>query len=73
LLDKYLGMTKVKIKIEVDKDRLRPSDVQILWGDNTKFCKQTGWKPEIPFDQTIKDIFEYWKERLVNKRDRCAQ
>jgi len=36
----------------------------VLWGDNTKFVKQTGWKPEIPFEQTMKDLLNYWRERV---------
>jgi len=64
VLDMLLSMTKVKVKVEKDPKRLRPSDVPILVGDNTKFCELTGWKPEIPFEQTLKDILDYWREKL---------
>ncbi|MBT3352138.1 MAG: GDP-mannose 4,6 dehydratase, partial [Nitrospinaceae bacterium] len=43
---------------------MRPSDVQILLGDVSKFQNTTGWKPEIPFEQTLQDILDYWRERL---------
>ncbi|MBT3351264.1 MAG: GDP-mannose 4,6 dehydratase, partial [Nitrospinaceae bacterium] len=43
---------------------MRPSDVQILLGDVSKFQNATGWKPEIPFEQTLQDILDYWRERL---------
>lgn len=69
VLDKLIAMSNLQIEIAVDKSRLRPSDVQILLGDNTKFCKQTGWKPEIPFDKTLKDILDYWRENLGVKKD----
>ncbi|MFH1424477.1 MAG: GDP-mannose 4,6-dehydratase [archaeon] len=63
VLDKLLGMSDAKIEVKEDPERMRPSDVQILLGDNTKFCKQTGWKPEIDFDTTLKDILEYWRNK----------
>ena len=64
VLEMLLKLSKVKVEIKQDPARLRPSDVPILIGDNTKFIKQTGWKPEIPFEQTLKDILDYWRERV---------
>ena len=32
---------------------MRPSDVPMLLGDNSKFAKATGWEPTIPFEQTL--------------------
>ena len=43
----------MKVGIEVDPDRLRPSDVEILIGDSTKFRNDTGWTPRIPLEQTV--------------------
>ncbi len=62
-LDMLLAHTKTKIEVKQDPARLRPSDVQILLGDNSKFVKQTGWQPVIPFEQTLSDMLEYWRAR----------
>jgi len=35
----------------------------VLWGDSSKFRKQTGWKPEIPLEQTLRDLLNYWRGR----------
>ena len=64
VLDLLLSMSKVKIKVIQDKSRLRPSDVEVLVGDATKFKKQTHWKPEIPFEKTMADLLNYWRERV---------
>ena len=66
ILDILLGMTSSHIKIKVKKDpsKMRPSDIPVLVGDSTKFRKQTGWKPKIPFEKTLKDIMNYWRERI---------
>ena len=62
-LDMLLAQTKVKIEVKQDPARLRPSDVQILLGDNSKFVAATGWQPTIPFEQTLRDMLEYWRSR----------
>jgi len=63
ILDMLVGLSNVEIKVEVDPDRLRPSDVPILLGDCSKFRNDTGWKPEIPFEKTLSDIIEFWRSR----------
>ena len=63
MLQKLLKLSKIKnIKIEVDPLRLRPSDVTLQIPSVDKFVKETGWKAQIPFDQTLKDILNYWRE-----------
>lgn len=64
LLDMFLKMSDINIKTENDPERMRPSDVPILIGDSSKFRKQTGWKPEIPFETTLKDLLDYWRASI---------
>ncbi len=64
VLDHLLSLSKVNVKVEVDPERLRPSDVPILVGDSTRFNKATGWKPEIPIEKTLEDLLNYWRERV---------
>lgn len=64
VLDVLLSLSKKKIKVVQDDWRMRPSDVQILEGDYSKFHKATGWKPTIDFKRTMKDLLDYWRERV---------
>lgn len=64
VLDLLLSMTNKKIEVKIDPTRLRPSDVDTLQGDCSKFKEKTGWKPEIPFEKTMKDLLDYWRERV---------
>jgi len=62
MLNKLIGMSIVKnIKIEVDPSRLRPSDVTLQIPDCSKFKKETGWTPKIPFETTLLDMLNYWR------------
>ncbi|MEW6101509.1 MAG: GDP-mannose 4,6-dehydratase [Candidatus Omnitrophota bacterium] len=64
MLDKLLKMTDKKIKIKVDPALLRPSDVTLQIPCIDKFRKATGWKPEIPFEQTLEDLLDYWRRQV---------
>jgi len=64
MLDMLLDKSRMKIEIRQDESRMRPSDVPLLLGDCNKLKKATGWKPEIPFDQTLLDLLNYWRARV---------
>jgi GDP-4-dehydro-6-deoxy-D-mannose reductase len=63
ILEMLLGISGIDLKIEVDPRRLRPSDVPVLLSDSSKFRKLTGWEPQIPLRQSLKDLLDYWRER----------
>ena len=62
MLEMLLSMSRQKIKVEQDPARMRPSDVEVLLGDCSKFRRETGWKPKIKFEKTLKDLLDYWRE-----------
>lgn len=65
MLDTLIGMSRVSgITTEVDPARLRPIDADLQLPDTSKFEAHTGWKPEIPFEKTMGDLLDYWRERL---------
>lgn len=64
VLKTLLSFSKVKIEIRQDEKRMRPSDVPLLLGDNSKFVKQTGWKTTIPFERSMKDLLNYWRKKV---------
>jgi len=64
VLDILLQMSDVKITVEQDPARMRPSDLYKLEGDSTKFRKETGWEPKIALAQSLTDLLNYWRERV---------
>jgi GDP-4-dehydro-6-deoxy-D-mannose reductase len=68
LLERLLALSTAKVEVQTDPERLRPSDVEILIGDASKFRADTGWEPKIPFEQTLIDILDYWRQQLAAKR-----
>ncbi len=64
VLDLLLNFSTTKMKIEQRPDRMRPSDVPVLLGDNQKFCKVSRWEPVIPFPKTLEDLLSFWRAQL---------
>jgi len=64
LLDHLLALSETKVEVQVDPERLRPSDVEILLGDFSKFKADTGWEPLIPLEQTLRDTLDFWRQKL---------
>ncbi len=62
VLDLLLEKSKANIKVKQDPKKMRPSDVEILLGDCSKFRKKTGWKPTIPFERSMEELLDYWRE-----------
>ena len=63
ILDIILAQAKVPIEVQVDQARLRPVDVPVNEADVSKLEACTGWKREIPLEQTIGETLEYWRRQ----------
>ena len=64
---KYLisiSICQEKIRVETEQTRLRPLDADLQVPETAKFRAHTGWKPEIPFEKTMQDLLNYWRERV---------
>ena len=56
-----------KIKIKIEKNRLRPIDADLQIPDIKKFKQITSWKPEYRFEETMQDLLNYWREKVNRK------
>jgi GDP-4-dehydro-6-deoxy-D-mannose reductase len=51
------------VKQETDPARLRKNEVMEIRGSHDKLTSVTGWQPELPFAQTIRDTLDWWRSR----------
>lgn len=73
MLQTLIGMSTVKgIDVQVDPERVRPIDADLQVPDTAKFSKHTGWKPQIPFEVTMRDLLDYWRAR-IGRGDKLLQ
>ncbi|WP_252221701.1 MULTISPECIES: GDP-mannose 4,6-dehydratase [unclassified Clostridium] len=61
ILDILLSLSTTNINVEIDKNRLRPSDVPIIQCDNSKIKSHTNWSIEYDIKDTLKDTLDYWR------------
>jgi GDP-4-dehydro-6-deoxy-D-mannose reductase len=64
LLDTLLSYSQVEITVEKDPARLRPSDVPEVRCDANKFRTLTGWHPSIPFEASLRDVLDDWRQHV---------
>jgi GDP-4-dehydro-6-deoxy-D-mannose reductase len=68
LLEILISVAQTKIRIETDPARLRPSDTPIVLGSYARLEADTGWRPQIPIEQTLTNLLDYWRG-LTQTRD----
>ncbi|MFH1309985.1 MAG: GDP-mannose 4,6-dehydratase [Candidatus Omnitrophota bacterium] len=65
MLDYLLSISTAKcVKIETETIRLRPLDADLQIPDTKKFKSHTGWEPKITFEETMRDLLDYWRDRV---------
>jgi GDPmannose 4,6-dehydratase len=58
---------KDEITVEIDAERLRPIDADLQVPNTSKFQKHTGWYPIIPYEKTIDQLLNYWREKIAQQ------
>jgi GDP-4-dehydro-6-deoxy-D-mannose reductase len=63
LLDRLIARARVPVEVTVDPARYRPNDTPLLLGDPARLRDELGWTPDIPLEQTLDDLLEYWRSQ----------
>lgn len=64
LLKRLISLSGHDIEIIEDRGKLRPIDLPLIVGSNSKFRKVVPWKPNFSIEATLKDILDYWRNRV---------
>ena len=63
ILELLLGLARCEVVVHPDPERMRPADIPLLIGDPRRFREATGWVPEIPLEQTLSDLLDWWRDQ----------
>lgn len=63
LAQRLIALSGVDLELRPQSVELRPVDVPVLRGDASRIRAATGWAPEIPLDETLRDVLAYWREQ----------
>lgn len=64
LLAALVAMSSARIAVLMDPSRLRPSDNPVVLGSHARITAETGWRPDIPIDQTLRDLLDFWRAEV---------
>lgn len=68
VVDLVCRLASVGIRIESDTSLFRPTDEPVIWGDSARLTQHTGWVQQIPLEQTIADMLDYWRGKLAGAK-----
>ena len=64
MLQQLLTLSPAHVTITLDESRLRPSDVPYLAGNAARLIADTGWRPQTPLVETLRDLLDHWRAAL---------
>jgi GDP-4-dehydro-6-deoxy-D-mannose reductase len=64
LVDTFAARARVAVEIVQDPALFRPTDAPLLVGDRSRLTSETGWAPQIPLEETVDDLLNYWRNRI---------
>lgn len=64
IIERLLHISGTEARIDTDPSRYRPADQPRVFGDNGRLAAATGWRPEIPFEETLNKIYTYWEQQI---------
>lgn len=63
VVDILIALSSRKIRLKIDKNRLRKSDIPLLRGDCSKAKKKLGYITKYGLQTTLTDTLNYWRAR----------
>lgn len=68
VVDILVGLAECEVEVERTTERSRPLDIPVLCGEPSRLEAATGWRPEIPLEQTLADSLDLARRDLANER-----
>ncbi len=68
VLEALIGLSRLKVEVITDPERLRPHDLPVLAGNPKALCTATGWTASIPLTRTLVDLLNYWRVQVALSR-----
>jgi GDP-4-dehydro-6-deoxy-D-mannose reductase len=65
ILTGLAAQSTLEVERRVDPSRLRENEVMEIAGSHQKLTEATGWEPEIALADTLRDVLDWWRERVA--------
>ncbi len=61
VLQTLVRLSRVRLRTEVDAERVREGDATVLALDASRFTARTGWRPTVPLERSLADTLDHWR------------
>ncbi len=68
VLSQLLAEAHITVRLEVDAERLRRSEIACAVGDTARAAEMLGWVPTIPWAQTLAEVLADWRVRVAGEQ-----
>ncbi len=63
--EQLCSLASAPVELEEDPELFRPVDVPVFLGDASALRAVTGWDPRIALEETLADVYEYWRQQVA--------
>lgn len=71
VLDRLLKLANCPIPVERDPAKMRPSDTPVICCDHGKLTADTGWTPESPLEEILRETLAEWRKKTPREPEVC--
>jgi nucleoside-diphosphate-sugar epimerase len=64
ILEMLIGLARVRMRAELDPERVRSGEPTAFALDAALFRRRTGWAPRTPLLTSLTDTLEYWRGQV---------
>ena len=61
ILHTLVHLARVKVRTELDQERVRAGEPTTLALDASRFHARTGWTPQVPLERSLEDTLDHWR------------
>ncbi len=65
IVEELRAIAEKSFEVVVRQDRVRPGEPREIVGSNQRLASALDWRPELTRKQSLRDLLDYWRERLV--------
>jgi GDP-4-dehydro-6-deoxy-D-mannose reductase len=69
IVEALVAECRVPVRVQVDPALLRTVDLPRQQADIRKFTRLCGWQPRIPWQTTLQDTLQYWRQRVGSSNE----
>lgn len=72
LVERMLAQSEGTARLEVEAERVRGNDAELVVGDSSRLRAAIDWEPTIAMEQTLTDLLDDWRLRLSQAEERSG-